>query len=231
MWIKGLVRNSLIDYPGKLAAVLFSGGCNFRCPYCQNSQLVLCPQELPDTPPEEVLSFLAERRGFLDGLVLSGGEPTLQPDLGDFAWQVKRLGLAVKLDTNGYRPDVLRDLLSRGCLDMIAMDVKATIKSYSLAAGIPVDLSLIEESLALLLSSGIAYELRTTVVPGIIGPQDVDDLSAWLRRAKRYVLQQFRPQEALHPAWRQVVPYTTQALLTMAERLCAAGIPTEVRGI
>ena len=231
MQIKGLVKNSLLDFPGKLAAVLFTAGCNFRCPFCQNAQLVLRPQELPDIPPQEVLSFLAARRGFLDGVVLSGGEPTLQADLPDFMRQVKKLGLAVKLDTNGYRPDVLREVLADGAVDMIALDIKAARQNYTLAAGIPPDFRLIEQSIALLLSSSVAYELRTTVVPGIVKPEDVDDLAALVHEAKRYVLQQFRPQEVLDPAWRTVAPYSGQILSTMVEQLHARGIATELRGV
>lgn len=231
MKIKGLVKTSLIDYPGKVAYLLFTGGCNFRCPFCQNTQLVLHPETLPDVSAEEVLSSLARRRGFIDGVVISGGEPTLQPDLSDFVSRVKELELAVKLDTNGYRPDTLKELITSGLVDYVAMDVKATPSKYPQAAGVPLDFRLIEQSIALLLSSAIEYEFRTTVVPGIVTPQDVDELATLLAGAKRYALQQFQPDGVLDAAWRKVIPYPAQTLLAMAEQLQARGIPTETRGI
>ena len=231
MHIKGLVKTSLLDYPGKIAAVVFTSGCNFRCPFCQNAHLILQPTSLPDIAAEEVLALLAKRRRFLDGVVISGGEPTLQTDLADFMSKIKKLELATKLDTNGYRPDVIASLLTDGLVDEVAMDIKAPLPRYPLAAGVPVDPSLITQSISLLLASNVSHEFRTTVVPGIVGPEDVAELAAMLQGAQRYALQQFRAEGVLDPAWESVSPYPAETLQEMAKQLCARGVPTIVRGI
>ena len=199
MQIKGWVRSSLIDYPGRIATVLFTGGCNFRCPYCQNAELVLRPESLPEIAPGEILQFLTKRRGLIDGVVITGGEPTLQEGLGGFLRKVEKLGLAAKLDTNGYQPQALRDLLELGVLDYVAMDIKASLTKYPTAAGVPVEVQCIEDSVKLIMSSGIDYEFRTTVVPGIVVREDVEEVAKLIAGAKRYVLQQFRPRRTIDP--------------------------------
>ena len=231
MQIKGWVRTSLIDYPGKIAAVLFTSGCNFRCPYCQNSELVLHPESLPEIDPAEIFQFLTRRRGLIDGVVITGGEPTLQKGLDDFMRKLKELGLAIKLDTNGYRPQVLRDLLERDLLDYVAMDIKASPAKYPLAAGVPIDVQRIEKSVRLILSSGIAHEFRTTVVPGIVAPEDVEEMARLIAGAGKYILQQFRPQGTLEPRFREVAPYPAQALLEMAQAAERWIGEVEVRGL
>ena len=231
MQIKGWVRTSLIDYPGKIAAVLFTGGCNFRCPYCQNPELVLHPESLPEIDPAEIFQFLTRRRGLIDGVVITGGEPTLQKGLDDFMRKLKELGLAIKLDTNGYRPQVLRDLLERDLLDYVAMDIKASPAKYPLAAGVPIDVQRIEKSVRLILSSGIDHEFRTTVVPGIVAPEDVEEMARLIAGAGKYILQQFRPQGTLEPRFREVAPYPAQALLEMAQAAERWIGEVEVRGL
>ena len=216
MQIKGWVKTSLIDYPGKIATVLFTSGCNFRCPYCQNSKLVLHPESLPAIDPAEIFRFLTRRRGLIDGVVITGGEPTLQKGLEDLLPKVKELGLAAKLDTNGYRPQVLGELLEQGLLDYVAMDIKTSLAKYPLAAGVPVDVRRIEESVRLILSSGINHEFRTTVVPGIVAPEDVEEIAKLIAGAGKYVLQQFRPQGTIEPHFREIAPYPAQTLLEMA---------------
>jgi len=231
MRIKGLIKTSLIDFPGRVAFVVFTGGCNFRCPFCQNRDLVLTPEDLPDFAVEEVLASLEKRRGFIDGVAISGGEPTLQPDLSDFMSKVKALGLAVKLDTNGYRPQVLESLFTAGLVDYVALDVKSILTKYPQAVGVPLNPNLIRDSIALVLSSGIEHELRTTVVPGIVEPQDVGELAALVQGTNRYTLQQFRPEGVLDTAWQETTPYPAETLAQMAEQLRAKGIPTTVRGV
>ncbi len=226
MQIKGVVKTSSIEYPGKIATVVFTGGCNFRCPYCYNVDLVLRPESLPDIEPEETLRLLASRKGFVDGVVISGGEPTLQPDLAEFAQRVRELGCAVKLDTNGYRPQVLRQLLERGLLDYVAMDIKATLDKYSLATGKQLDGRHIEESIALILSSGIEHEFRTTMVPGIVAPDDVKEIASMIAGAQRYFLQQFRPQTTLAPPLAKTPPYPAAALEKTMETI--SGLVGEV---
>ncbi len=231
MQIRGWVKTSLIDYPGRIATVLFTGGCNFRCPYCQNAELVLHPESLPEINPADVFQLLRRRRGLIDGVVITGGEPTLHEGLEDFLRKLKELGLATKLDTNGYRPEVLRQLLERELLDYVALDIKATPAKYSLAAGVPIDLRRIEESVELLLSSGIEHEFRTTVVPGIVAPEDVEEMAKSIAGARKCVLQQFRPQGTLDPRFGEVAPYPAQTLLEMARTAGRWVEKTEVRGL
>ena len=189
----GINKTTLLDYPGHVAATLFTGGCNMRCPFCQNSGLVLAPQAQPEISEEEVLAFLQKRRGILEGICITGGEPTLQPDLESLICRVRKLGYLVKLDTNGYRPQVLKHLLEGGLLDYVAMDIKASRENYGVACGLPkVDLSLIEESVELLKASSIPYEFRTTVVKGIHKVEDFTAIGQWLQGCKAYYLQNYR---------------------------------------
>jgi pyruvate formate lyase activating enzyme len=231
MQIRGWVKTSLIDYPGRIATIVFTSSCNFRCPYCQNSELVLHPESLPEIDSVEIFQVLTRRRGLIDGVVITGGEPTLQDGLGDFLRKVKELGLAIKLDTNGYCPQVLRELLGRGLLDYVAMDVKASPTKYPLAAGVPVDLRQIEESVKLILSSGMDHEFRTTVVPGIVAPEDVEEIAWLIAGAGKYILQQFRPQVTLDPYYGEIAPYPAQTLLEMAQAARRWVGEVEVRGL
>lgn len=163
MKIGGFVKSSLVDYPGKVAAVIFTQGCNFRCPYCHNPQLVFPELFTNEIPFESVWAFLKERRGLLDGVVFCGGEPTLQDDLSEIVRKVRSLGYVVKLDTNGSNPDVLAEVLP--CLDYVAMDIKAPLDKYSSVCGVAVDDHEIRRSMLLIRASGIAYEFRTTFHP------------------------------------------------------------------
>jgi pyruvate formate lyase activating enzyme len=231
MQIKGLVKTSIVDYPGKVATVVFVGGCNFRCPYCYNTDLVLRPESLPDIDVREVLRLLAERQGFVDGVVITGGEPTLQADLADFLGEVKASGLAVKLDTNGYHPHSLQRLLQGGLLDYVAMDVKAPLGKYSLVAGRRVDAKRIEDSIRLVLLSEVEHEFRTTVVPGMVGVEDVDAIAQSIAGARRYFLQQFRPSSTLAPQFTTRDPYPATVLEEMADAARRWVANVTIRGI
>ena len=192
MKICGLQKLSMVDYPGKLAATVFTGGCNLRCPFCHNALLVTRLEESPTLDEVQVLSFLASRRGLLDGVVLSGGEPLLHQDAADFLAKVRSLGFAIKLDTNGCYPQALDRILQDRLVDYVAMDVKNTPEKYPLTVGIPeFSIEPIQTSLDLLAASGIDYELRTTVVRQFHTPQDIESLAKWIHRAPRYVLQNF----------------------------------------
>lgn len=196
MKIRGFNKTTLLDYPGHVAATVFTGGCNFRCPFCHNADLVLNPESQPLVPEEEVLSHLKKRRGILEGVCITGGEPTLQPDLPDFIRKIRELGYLVKLDTNGYRPEVLMSLLTEDMLDYVAMDVKASPDNYQKASGCPgLDFSRIEESIALLKECKIPYEFRTTVVQGIHTVQEFDAIGRLLEGSRAYYLQAFRENE------------------------------------
>ncbi len=231
MQIKGLVKTSIVDYPGRIATVLFTGGCNFRCPYCHNADLVLRPESLPDVGMGEVFELLAERQGFVDGVVVTGGEPTLQAGLEDFMRELKNRGLAVKLDTNGYRPGVLRRLLHERLLDYVAMDVKSPLEKYTLAAGRMIDTKRIKESIQLLLSSGIEYEFRTTIVPGMVTVEDVRAIAQLIAEARRYFLQQFRAFGTLTPRYAALTPYPVAMLEEMAHVARRWVANVEIRGI
>lgn len=198
MQIHGFNKTTLLDYPEHVAATVFTGGCNFRCPFCHNAGLVLDPMGQEQIAEEYVLAYLEKRRGILDGVCITGGEPTLQPDLREFIVKVKDMGYQVKLDTNGYRPQVLWNLLSEGLLDYVAMDIKASKENYARAAGLHnVNISQIEESVAILKSCGIPYEFRTTVVKGIHGVEEFDAIGKWLEGSRSYYLQAFRENENL----------------------------------
>lgn len=189
----GINKTTLLDYPGHVAATLFTGGCNMRCPFCHNGGLVLEPEAQPQISEEEVLRFLHKRQGILDGICITGGEPTLQSGLEDFIRRVRELGYLVKLDTNGYRPQVLERLLNQGLLDYVAMDIKASREHYSNACGLPeVDLSLIERSVELLKASQVPSEFRTTVVRGIHTLEEITEIGRWLQGCKAYFLQSYR---------------------------------------
>ena len=192
MYIGGLQKLAMVDYPGKLAATVFTGGCNLRCPFCHNALLVTRLQETPALEEKAVLDFLASRRGLLDGVVLSGGEPLLQPGAADFLAKVRELGFAVKLDTNGCFPKILANILDRGLVDYVAMDIKNSPEKYPETVGIPgFDTAPVEESVRLLAGSGVDHEFRTTLVREFHTAEDLTAIGRWLPRNARYFLQAF----------------------------------------
>ncbi len=219
MRILGWVRTSLIDYPHHIATVLFMGGCNFRCPMCHNADLVLHSGAMPSLPEKELWTHLENRTGKVTGVVVTGGEPTISPDLPDFLRALRDYDVALKLDTNGYRPDVLHALLDAGLVDYVAMDVKAPPARYAALTGVPdLDVALIERSIALLSSSGISHEFRTTIVPGMLTADDVEAIARWIGSDARYVLQQFCGAHTLDPSLEGRTPYPVLALQGMADR-------------
>ncbi len=232
MELKGWARTSLIDYPDHIATVLFTGGCNFRCPMCHNADLVLRPAEMKTLPEKEVWDFLARREGMVNGVVITGGEPTLQPDLAPFLRRLKDADLDVKLDTNGYLPDVLEILLNKRLLDYVAMDVKAPPEKYSLLTGLTeLDVTRIEQSVTVLKESNVPYEFRTTVAPGLLDEDDVAGIARWIAGADQYALQQFQPVNTIDPALEQASPYPAETLKAMAERASRWVPRVIVRGI
>lgn len=195
MQILGLNRTTLLDYPEHVAATVFTGGCNFRCPFCHNMDLVLREVE-PALSTEDFFAFLEKRKGILDGVCITGGEPTLQKDLPDFIRGIRDKGYLVKLDTNGYRPKVLEELLRENLLDYVAMDIKSSVENYPRVTGMAdLDVTGIQESVSLLKSAGIPYEFRTTVVKGLHRIDEFDEIGRWLQGAEAYFLQAFRENE------------------------------------
>lgn len=200
MKISGLQKTTLLDFPGHVAATIFTGGCNFRCPFCHNSGLL--PSWTPQLFTEEgLLEFLKKRRGILEGVCITGGEPTLQNDLEDFIRSIRSLGFLVKLDTNGARPRILKDLCTKGLLDYVAMDIKAGPGNYAKAAGVPgLNLDVIDESIRFLLKNTVPYEFRTTAVRGIHTAQDFREMGEWIKGCSRYYIQNFTDNgEVLFP--------------------------------
>lgn len=229
--IKGWIPASLIDYPGRIAAVLFLGGCNLRCPMCHNAALIDHPQEIDDIPVGNILAHLAARKGRVTGAVVSGGEPCLQPDLPGLLGQLRAAGVSLKLDTNGTRPGMLKSLLDAGLLDAVAMDIKAPPAKYAELSGTAVNLSEIEESIRLLRAWGGWVELRTTVVPGVLGVDEIKVIGAWLSGLPRYVLQQFSPQHCYAEDYRRKIPLPSSVLRQMAAAAAPYFSEVHLRGV
>lgn len=186
-----LQKTSLIDYPGRVSAIVFTQGCNFRCPYCHNPELVV-PERYCDTISlDDIFAFLEKRRGKLDAVVVTGGEPTLQPRLIPFMERIKSMGFLLKLDTNGSRPLVLREVIDRGLCDYLAMDIKAPLEKYSLLAGSLVNITHVRDSIDLVMHSGIPHEFRTTIVQSLLDRDDVLSIGRMIQGAQLYVLQKF----------------------------------------
>ncbi len=193
MLISGLQKLTLLDYPGHVACTVFTGGCNFRCPFCHNAPLVLPELIGQDTDEEQVLCFLRKRQGILDGVAVTGGEPLLHKDIGSFLEKVKALGYQIKLDTNGSFPDALAELISAGLVDKVAMDIKNSPELYGVTVGVPgLDLNPIERSKEMLLQGRVDYEFRTTVVKGLHTEASILGAAKWIEGAKEYYLQQFK---------------------------------------
>lgn len=189
----GIQKLTLLDYPGKVACTVFTGGCNFRCPFCHNASLVLRPGECEAISDEDVLKFLKKRQGVLDGICITGGEPLMQPGLEEFIKQVKTLGYFVKLDTNGSYPEKLEKLLASGTVDYVAMDIKNSKEKYAVTVGIEdYDLAPIENSIRILMSCGVDYEFRTTLVREFHTEDDVHLIGEWILGARAYYLQNYK---------------------------------------
>ncbi|MEE1257940.1 MAG: anaerobic ribonucleoside-triphosphate reductase activating protein [Lachnospiraceae bacterium] len=231
MLILGLNKTTLLDYPEHVAATIFTGGCNFRCPFCHNKNLVL-PQQTATYTEAEILSFLKKRVGILTGVCITGGEPTLQKDLSDFLARIKDLGYLIKLDTNGYQPDVLHNLLSKNLIDYCAMDIKNSPEKYSITSGLAsCDFHLIEESVSCLLSLAehFPFEFRTTLVREFHNKEDMIAISEWIKGAPAYYLQSYTDSEnVITPGYHAL---SEQCLLEYRD-ICLQNIPnTQLRGI
>lgn len=205
MQIYGLNKLTLLDYPEHLAATIFAGGCNLRCPFCQNASLVIRPNTQMEIPTDEIMSYLKKRTGILEGVCITGGEPTLYKDLPEFIKSIKEMGFKVKLDTNGTNPGMLKALTENMLIDYVAMDIKNCRSKYAITTGIPdLEISLIEESVSFLLNSNLDYEFRTTIVKEYHNKEDILSIAQWIKGAKAYFLQGFKDSgdlimPGLHP--------------------------------
>ena len=197
MLIGGFQKTSLLDYPEKISAIVFTQGCNFRCPYCHNPELLKADGNTPNVSVSSVLDFLKTRRGKLDGVVITGGEPCLHVDLPEFIKEIKKLGFLVKLDTNGSYPGMLERLTEENLLDYIAMDIKAPLNRYKYISGIDIDINKIKMSIKHIMNCGTHYEFRTTVLKRLLSIEDFEKIGNEIHGAKRYYLQKFVPSKVL----------------------------------
>ena len=226
----GIQKVSLLDYPQKVAATIFTGGCNFRCPFCHNRDLVFLPENIPELQEDDILAYLNKRKGILDGICISGGEPLLNPDLDIFLQKVKSIGYPIKLDTNGTNPAKLRELIDKKLIDYVAMDIKNTPSKYAETAGIlNLDLSQIQESISYLKENHISYEFRTTIVREFHTQQDIKEIAEWLSGAQAWFLQSYTDSENV--IQKGLHAHDKQTLLTFLDTARKKIPNTELRGI
>jgi pyruvate formate lyase activating enzyme len=220
MNIRGFIDTSFVDWDGMVSCVVFTGGCNLRCGYCYNFGLVLHPEKFDRIPEESVLSYLTDHSDFLDGVCITGGEPTMQSDLIEFCKQIKRFGLGIKLDTNGTKPQLLKQLIDQGLVDFVAMDVKARLDEalYSDLAGVSLNGSMddIKRSIQVIIDSGVDHEFRTTVVPGFHSEEEIRQISMAIANANCYRLQKFQPHTRLDDL-NQFHPQTDEEMEELAQ--------------
>ncbi len=219
MYIGGLQKFSLIDYSDYICAIIFTVGCNFSCPYCHNPELRGLNKGAKLISEKEVLDFLKERVGKLEAVTITGGEPTLQPDLLDFIAEIKAMGYLVKLDSNGSNPHILKKAIDKKLVDYIAMDVKAPLEKYQDAVRKPIDISKIKESIALIMNSGIDYEFRTTIVKSLLSKDDILKIVELIKGAKTYYLQKFIPNKTNDPDFMEEQTYSDEEFEQLRQKI------------
>jgi pyruvate formate lyase activating enzyme len=230
MKIGGFQEISLLDYPGKIAAIIWTMGCNFRCPFCYNPDLVF--ERTKNISVNHILSFLEERKGKLDAVSISGGEPFLQRDLKNFITRIRDIGYLVKVDTNGSYPKQMKYLLQKDMIDYLSMDVKATKEKYKTVINTSIDIKLIDTSIDLIKNFAKDYEFKTTVIPRFHKEKDIMDIAQWLKGSKRYFLQQFKTNTSLvSPDISNGKPYSYEELLKMCEKIKPFFNKCQVRGV
>jgi len=219
MKIGYLQRSSLIDYPTKISAIVFTQGCNFRCPYCHNPELVDPKLFIDPMAIDEVFAFLKKRQGLLDAVVITGGEPTLHKDLPQFVYRLKDMGYLVKIDTNGTNPNMINKLLSDGAVDYIAMDIKAPIKDYENVVKVEVDKDAIVSSIKMIMDSDIGYEFRTTLSGSLLAPSDVTKIALMIRGARSYALQRFVSSKHLDEDFIKEHGFSSEAMAELEKEI------------
>ena len=226
----GFQKTSLLEYPDRISAIVWTVGCNFKCPFCYNTALVEGNVEL--IPEDEILSFLKKRKGMLEALSISGGEPLLQKDIADFTAKVKKLGYLVKIDTNGMYPEMLKELIDRNLVDYVSMDVKAPPEKYRRLTGSSINIKDINSSINLIQELAPDYEFRTTFVPTYLKKQDIIQIAKWLKGAKRFYLQQYKHDAPhLSSSLSKTKPYTKKYVLETFEQISPFFNECHVRGI
>ena len=230
MYINGFQKLTILDYPGKVACIVFTPGCNFRCPFCHNAALVTHIDKDTYIDEEEVLSYLKKRQGILDGVVITGGEPLLQDGIEEFIGKIKDLGYAIKLDTNGSFPEKLISLVEKGLVDYVAMDIKNSKAKYMATIGVNnIDMASIEKSVDFLLQNKVDYEFRTTIVDGFHTVDDIQDIVVWIKGAHKYFLQNFVDSGDLIEAGLR--PVSVDMLKEMKKKATEFVPCVEIRGI
>ncbi|HNU96437.1 MAG TPA: anaerobic ribonucleoside-triphosphate reductase activating protein [Candidatus Magasanikbacteria bacterium] len=219
MKIGGLQKFSMIDYPDKIACIVFTQGCNFRCPYCHNPELVKPEMFGESLSEEEFFDFLKERVGKLDAVSITGGEPTLQYDLIEFIKKIRDLGFLIKLDTNGTNPDMLKEIIDQKLVNYLAMDIKAPFSKYEEITKMPVNIEKIKQSVEMIKSSGIDYEFRTTLVKKLLSPEDIEQIGRDIAGAKQYFLQKFVSTKTVDEKVLNEETYSEEELENLKERL------------
>jgi len=214
--IKGIEKFTPKDFPGYISSTVFLGGCNFRCPYCHNSDLVLRAETLPSFPMDYFLSFLDSRRNWLEGICVSGGEPLLHEDLDVLLSLIKERNFLVKIDTNGAFPSRLEELIQKNLIDFVAMDVKAALERYEEVIKSTINIEDILKSIEIIRDSDLEYIFRTTVVPGLVGSDDVMEIGQMLKGARIFQIQQFVPKSTIDNYYNQITPYSRQEIQAFA---------------
>jgi pyruvate formate lyase activating enzyme len=217
--IKGFIETSLLDWDGKIVSVIFLPGCDFRCPFCSNSGLILNPQAYKTIPHEDIFNYLEAHRDFADGVCITGGEPALHKDNGltEFIRHIKDMGFLVKLDTNGNSPDYLKYLVDNKLVDYVAIDIKTAPDKYQKATNVLTNIENIRKSVRLLIDSGIDHEFRTTAVPTIVTVEDIEKICEFIKGAKKYAIQQFEPDYCEDIELRKLKPYPKEIVDRMVE--------------
>jgi pyruvate formate lyase activating enzyme len=226
--ISGYKDLSLIDYPGLIAPVVFVGGCNFRCPFCHNADLVLHPTYSEDYSVDKILAQIKTAKSLADGVVITGGEPTLWPELKYFIRQVRAMDLKIKLDTNGSFPNVLANFIQQKLIDYVAMDIKTSINRYHEAAGVKANTEAVQKSITILSGSNIPHEFRTTCVPTLVTKDDIFSICRMLGKGEKLTLQNFRPDNTLNPAYASIKPYTIDAMNEFLEIATSEGLIAKI---
>ena len=218
--IKGMIETSFLDWDGKIVSTLYVPHCNFRCPFCHNWELVTHPEKFDTKPFNEIKAHLTENCDFIDGICLTGGEPALYSDLAEYSKKIKDLGMMMKLDTNGSVPKMIEKVFEQELIDYIAMDIKAPLEQmmYNKLAGAKINLENIKKTIELIMSSGVDYEFRTTVVPTLLSEEDVLDIVKSIEGAKKYVLQQFVPDHTFSEELRAIKPYGKEKINAMKKK-------------
>jgi pyruvate formate lyase activating enzyme len=232
MKIAGFIKTTLLDWDGMVACTVYLAGCNMRCPYCHNKEIVINADSIEGMPEDDILRYIEENSDFVDAVIVSGGEPLMNKDVGGLLKKVKKLGVKVKVDTNGCFPEMLDDLIGAGLVDRVAMDVKSSLNGrYSSIAGVDVDIERIKKSIRVIIDSGVDHEFRTTVVPVYVKEEDIEDICRNIKGAKSYRLQQFRNKVTLDDSLSVLDPYPESRLMEMAEIAKRYVKDVKIRGI